>query len=207
MNYPDHIITIDKFEESSFKEMSSVFNGQVFHCESENEANEILASIKKKYYDATHHCFAYKFINSKIKYSDDGEPSGTAGIRLLNAIEHFGLLNILVVVTRYFGGTKLGVGLLGKSYYTSAFNVLDKAIKVEKTLYQEVKIISDFENISHVHRILSNHQGIIEDTQYEENVNFKCLIKPAELILASEQLIAISRGQIKVTSTPANRYK
>jgi len=207
MNYPDHIITIDKFEESSFKEKNSVFIGQVFHCESENEANEILTSIKKKYYDANHHCFAYKFLDGKIKYSDDGEPSGTAGIRILNVIEHLNLLNILVIVIRHFGGVKLGVGPLGKAYHISASMVLDKAIKVKKILYQEVKVISDFEHISQVHRILLIHKGIIEETNYGKRVNFNCLIKPSEFISISEQLIALSKGQINVVSTSSNRYK
>ena len=207
MNYPDHIITIGQFEEYSLKEKNSLFTGQVFHCESESEVDEILKSVKKKYYDATHHCFAYKLIDEKIKYSDDGEPTGTAGIRILNAIEHFNLSNVLVVVIRYFGGTKLGVGLLGKSYYSAAFSVLENAKKTDKTLYNEIKILSDFEHISQVHRIVSNVNGIIEDIKYEEKVNFNCLIKPDEIDNISKKLTAISKGQISIISTFANRYK
>jgi len=207
MNYPDHIITIDKFEESSFKEKNSVFIGQVFHCESENEANEILTSIKKKYYDANHHCFAYKFLDGKVRYSDDGEPNGTAGVRILNAVEHLNLLNILVVVIRYFGGVKLGVGPLGKAYHISASMVLDKATKVKKILYQEVKVISDFEHISQVHRILSNHSAIIEDTIYENRVLFYCLIKPDKYEMISDRLTTVSKGQIDIVFKGANRYK
>jgi len=207
MNYPDHIITIDQFEEFSIKEKNSLFTGQVFHCESENETDEILNSTRKKYYDASHHCFAYKFIDGKIKYSDDGEPTGTAGIRILNAIEHFNLLNVLVIVIRYFGGTKLGVGLLGKSYYSAAYGVLENAKKIKKTFYNIVNIISDFEYTSQVHRVLSNHKGIIEDTKYADKVSHNCLIKPAEFQIISEQLTSISKGQISIISTQANRYK
>ena len=207
MKYPDQIITIDRFEEYSFKEKKSLFTGQVFHCESEKDADKDLISTRKKYYDATHHCYAYKFIDGKINYSDDGEPTGTAGIRIFNAIEHFNLLNVLVIVIRYFGGAKLGVGLLGKSYYSAAFSVLKNAKKIEKTLYNEVNIISDFEYTSQVHRIISNHKGIIEDTKYTDKVSFSCLIKSAELRIISEQLISISKGQISIISTQANRYK
>lgn len=137
MNYPEKILTVDNFAEVTYKEKSSVFIGQVCHCEIENEAANILKSIKKKYYDATHHCYAYKLITEQFKYSDDGEPNGTAGIRILNAIEHFNLINVIVVITRYYGGTKLGVGPLGKAYYTSAHDVLEEAKKVGKSSFSE----------------------------------------------------------------------
>ena len=207
MKYPDQIITIDRFKEYSLKEKKSLFTGQVFHCESEKEADKILISTRKKYYDATHHCYAYKFIDEKIKYSDEGEPTGTAGIRILNAIEHFNLLNILVIVIRYFGGVKLGVGLLGKSYYSAAFGVLKNAKKIEKILYQEIKIISDFKYISQVHRILSNHKGKIVETNHANNVSFKCLIKPTDIKIISKRLTTISKGQIGIISLEATRYK
>ena len=86
MNYPENILTVDNFAEVNYKEKSSVFIGQVYHCETENEAVNILEPIKKKHYDATHHCYAYKLITEQFKYSDDGEPNGSAGIRILNAI-------------------------------------------------------------------------------------------------------------------------
>ncbi|MCG6914318.1 DUF1949 domain-containing protein, partial [bacterium BMS3Abin03] len=110
-------------------------------------------------------------------------------------------------VIRYFGGTKLGVGLLGKSYYLAAFSVLENAKKTDKTLYNEIKILSDFEHISQVHRRVSNVNGIIEDIKYEEKVNFNCLIKPDEIDNISKKLTAISKGQISIISTFANRYK
>ncbi|HDZ58800.1 MAG TPA: YigZ family protein, partial [Ignavibacteriales bacterium] len=85
MEYPEKINTIDNFFESTFKEKGSVFVSQVHHVEKKDEAEKILSRTRKKYYDATHHCFAYKLLGDTIKYSDDGEPNGTAGIRILNA--------------------------------------------------------------------------------------------------------------------------
>jgi uncharacterized YigZ family protein len=207
MTYPEQIITIDSFTEESYKEKGSVFTGQVYHCESETEAANILASIRKKYYDATHHCFAYKLIDEKLKYSDDGEPNGTAGIRILNAIDHFKLINIIVVIIRYYGGTKLGVGPLGKAYYISAYNVLNKAQKLEKILYQKISIEFDFNFISHIHRILSNHGATIEKSEYEEKATFDCYIKPSELNVIKKQFTNLSKGKIKITSHKAIRYK
>ena len=99
MRYPDQIKTIEKFNQNSNKQKGSEFIGRVYHVEEENEIVETLNKLKKKYYDATHHCYAYKLLNGKIKYSDDGEPGGSAGIRILKAIEHFDLVNQLVVLT------------------------------------------------------------------------------------------------------------
>jgi len=207
MNYPEKILTVDNFAEVTYKEKSSVFIGQVYHCETENEAADILTTVKKKYYDATHHCFAYKLIDEKFKYSDDGEPNGTAGIRILNAIEHFNLINVIVVIIRYYGGTKLGVGPLGKAYYTSAYNVLNKAQKLEKILFQKVIIESDFNHISHIYRILSNHSASIENSEYKEKAVFECYIVPSELSKITFQLTDISKGEIKIVATEENYYR
>ena len=146
IKYPEQIKTIEKFSQKNYKEKGSEFIGRVYHVEQEKEIVETLNKLKKKYYNATHHCYAYKLLNGKIKYSDDGEPGGSAGIRILKAIEHFDLVNQLVVVTRYFGGTKLGVGPLGKAYYTSAYDVLERSEIVVKTLYYTIYITSYIRN-------------------------------------------------------------
>jgi len=207
MNYPENILTVDNFAEVTYKEKSSVFVGQVYHCETENEAANILEPIKKKHYDATHHCYAYKLITEQFKYSDDGEPNGSAGIRILNAIEHFNLINVIVVITRYYGGTKLGVGPLGKAYYTSAYDVLKNAKKLEKVFFQKVNIEADFNYISHIHRILSNHNAIIENSVYKEKAIFECSIIPSELSKIIFQLSDISKGEIKIVATEVNYYR
>ena len=130
--------TIGSFNETTLKEKSSVFNAQAYPVENEEDALQIVEKTKKKYYDATHHCYAYKLTGNKIKYSDAGEPSGTAGIRILNAINHFNMQNILVIVIRYFGGTKLGVGPLGKAYYNSVIQTLKSSRIIEKKAYKKI---------------------------------------------------------------------
>jgi uncharacterized YigZ family protein len=207
MHFPEKILTVDNFAEITYKEKSSVFMGQVYHCKTENEAVNILEPIKKKYYDASHHCFAYKLNSGQFKYSDDGEPNGTAGIRILNAIEHFNLINVIVVIIRYYGGTKLGVGPLGKAYYTSAHNVLDKTKKLEKVLFQKVIIEAGFNYTSHIHRILANHNATIENSQYQEKAMFECFIMPSDLSKITLQLTDISKGEIKIIATEVNYYR
>ncbi len=207
MNYPDYLITINEFAEHTLKAKGSAFTSQVYQCEADEETDEILTTVRKKYYDATHHCYAYKLLNGIFKYSDDGEPNGTAGIRIYNAIEHFELVNILVIVIRYFGGTKLGIGPLGKAYYTAASNVLSESKKIKKFLYNHIRIESAFEHTSHIHRIISKHKAIIANSEYGDYATFECLIKPAELESVKKQLIDLSKGKIKITLNKSNYYK
>ncbi|NNG27976.1 MAG: DUF1949 domain-containing protein, partial [Ignavibacteriaceae bacterium] len=159
-----------------------------------------------KYYDATHHCYGYKLLNGKVKYSDDGEPGGSAGIRIINAIEHFELVNQLLVVTRYYGGTKLGVGPLGKAYYSAAFNVLEKSEIVIKTLYKTVNFTATYNNISHLHRIIKQYNSKIENSVYHENVELKCFVLPSKLEIITAELNEVSRGEIIITKTEESLY-
>lgn len=206
IKYPEQIKTIEKFNRKSYKEKGSEFIGRVYHVEQEKEIVETLNKLKKKYYNATHHCYAYKLLNGKIKYSDDGEPGGSAGIRILKAIEHFDLVNQLVVVTRYFGGTKLGVGPLGKAYYASAYDVLERSEIVVKTLYYTVFISSTFNNISHLHRIITQNNSKIENSTYQENVKLKCFVQPSKLDIITTELNEVSRGEIIITKTEESSY-
>jgi uncharacterized YigZ family protein len=206
IKYPEQIKTIEKFNRKSYKEKGSEFIGRVYHVEQEKEIVETLNKLKKKYYNATHHCYAYKLLNGKIKYSDNSEPGGSAGIRILKAIEHFDLVNQLVVVTRYFGGTKLGVGPLGKAYYASAYDVLERSEIVVKTLYYTVFITSTFNNISHLHRIITQNNSKIENSTYQENVKLKCFVQPSKLDIITTELNEVSRGEIIITKTEESSY-
>ncbi|HEX2865603.1 MAG TPA: YigZ family protein [Ignavibacteriales bacterium] len=181
MPLPEEFLTIKEFSESKFKEKGSLFIGQCYPVETEEEALSRLEMVRKKYYDATHHCYAYALTGGQMKYSDAGEPSGTAGIRILNAIQHFSLLNLLVVSIRYFGGTKLGVGPLGKAYYNSAFTALESAEFIKKTCYKKILVSFDFQFTSHVHHALSRVTSKILSTAYEDKVTLECLVIPGHL--------------------------
>jgi uncharacterized YigZ family protein len=206
MKQLEEIVTIQKFHETGFKEKGSQFTGQAFPVNSEQEVSDILTDVKKKFYDATHHCYGYKLLDGQFKYSDDGEPSGTAGIRILNAIDHFALLNVLVIVIRYFGGTKLGVGPLGKAYYSSAESVLSEAKKITKTAYQQVQISTDFSHTSLLHKSFSDFEMVVQNTEYLENINFTCLIKPKSLQDYSDYITDKSSGAIIITADNEIKY-
>jgi uncharacterized YigZ family protein len=207
MDKIEEIKTIKKTADFKFKEKGSLFLSKSFSICGGTNAEEILIKLKKEFFDATHHCFAYR-LNSgsaanNFKYSDDGEPSGTAGIRILNAIDHFGLTNCLIVVIRYFGGTKLGVGPLGKAYYNSAISVLKSSEIVVQKPYREVTLSCTFSQLNLVHRILASYDARITGTFYGNEVKFVCLAEAnktdslkADLTEASQSQIGISIGEI-----------
>ena len=205
--YPMNIIrsirTIEGFTEAGIKEKGSVFTGQAYFMSNSDDCLKKLNEIKKEFYDATHHCYCYKLNTGEIKYSDNGEPSGAAGIRILNAIEHFDLTDILVVVIRYSGGTKLGVGPLGKAYYESALTVLKSSQIIVKNPYQKVSIMTNFDKMGHVFRLISvfNSKKIISD--YKENiVEITCFLIANDVSAFQEQIREYSQGdkEIKITS-------
>ena len=203
---PEQIKTIKNFLEFSFKEKASEFIAIVYPVDNEESALNHLNEIRKKYFDATHHCYAYKFKNGEEKYSDDGEPKGTAGIRILNAIEHFDLSDVLAIVVRYFGGTKLGVGPLGKAYYNASIDVLNTSEIISKTLYQNILIEVDFNFISHVHRVINHYSAIIADSEYSNIAKFNCFVKPNDFEKINIELSNLTNGQILIKALPDYKY-
>ncbi|MCU0413336.1 MAG: YigZ family protein [Ignavibacteriaceae bacterium] len=206
MNLPDEIRTIDEFGEVTTTIKKSNFIAQVYSINSEDEFKLQLTKTKKKYYDASHHCYAYKLASGNVRYSDAGEPNGTAGIRILNAIEHFSLVNQLVIVSRIFGGIKLGTGPLGKAYYQSAFEVLNDSQISTKHLYKKVKILSEIDQISLIYRILANHKSIVIDSEYQEKFSLSCFITSTEIESVSQKL-DLGKNKISITIQPEVVYK
>lgn len=192
----EKLITIKNFNEFKFKEKASLFIGQAYPVNNENEITEILTKIRKEHYNANHHCYAWMLYKNIFRYSDDGEPNGTAGIRIMNAIEHFGLTNILVISIRYFGGVKLGVGPLGKAYYYSAFNTLETCEKIEKTMYLLASIEYDFDFANKVHHYLNKHQGTILSNNYDSRPRIEFRILPENYEALNKDLVEISSGKI-----------
>ncbi len=193
------IKTITNKSEFQFKEKGSLFIGQIFPIDNATEAESFLEETKKKHYSASHNCYAYKFIDKEsFKYSDDGEPNGTAGIRILNAITHFSLSNILIISTRYFGGTKLGVGPLGKAYYNSAIGAIETSKIVTKENYSKILISFGYNFISDVHHFINNYKVKNIKNLFNENPEIECLIKPDLVKKLKEDLTAVSKGKIAI---------
>lgn len=149
--------TIEKpSDEVLFKEKNSKFFGYAFPVQSENEVKEILDQLKKQHYTARHWCYAYQ-IGTKTKTyraNDDGEPNNSAGMPIYGQIQSFDVTNVLVVVVRYFGGVKLGVGGLVTAYKTAAQMALETVEIVEKTINTHYLIRFDYKNMNKVMRVI-----------------------------------------------------
>jgi len=203
----DKIETIIEKSEYHFKEKGSLFIGYLFPIQNHEEAEAFLAETRKKHYDATHNCYAFKLIDKdSFKYSDDGEPNGTAGIRILNAINHFNLSNVLLISTRYFGGTKLGVGPLGKAYYNSAIGAIENSNIITKDKYSKILIDFGYDYISDVHHFINTFKAQNINNLFNKNPQIECLIKPKFIQKISENLNAVSNGKIELKILEENIY-
>ena len=206
MEQIENIKTISHFEETKLKEKGSIFIAQAFPVSSSEKIDSELLATKKKFFDATHLCYAYRLKNDSFKYSDAGEPNGTAGIRILNAIDHFNLTDILVIVIRYFGGTKLGIGPLGRAYYFSTLQTLQNSEIIQKENYTKIKISTDFFLMSSVHRVISNYHAILDKSSYDDQVHFEILIKNLLQQNFIKEIFEISNGKIKVETLEKNIF-
>ena len=164
--------------ETEFIEKKSVFIGLAVSINNEEEAQEIIKQRKKKYSDATHNVYAYILGNGAIsRYSDDAEPQGTAGMPVLNAIRMSGITNVLVIVTRYFGGILLGAGGLVRAYSASAAMTLEKAgfsIYEDYYVYSCACSYSDYQKLQ---PLLNSFDVIIDNTDFSTDVEIKFAIK------------------------------
>ena len=158
-------------EEILFKEKNSKFFGYAFPVSTTDEIKIHIDQLKKQHFGAVHFCYAYQIGTEKIEFraNDDGEPSNSAGIPIYGQIQSFGLTNILIVVVRFFGGTKLGVGGLITAYKTTAQLVLENASIIEKTIDVQFKITFDYKNINKLMRIIKEKQLDIQSQKMEEN--------------------------------------
>lgn len=198
----DEIKTIQKPHKTEIKIKNSRFIGFAFEAKEISVFDEELKKIRKEHYLANHNCFAYRIGNEgeKFRYSDDGEPSGTAGKPIFTVLENSGLTNLGLIVTRYFGGTKLGTGGLIKAYTESAKITLESAKIKTEILYQKLEIEFDYDLTSVVMRTLENFSAKINDTFYSNNVRIHAGIRlnSAEEFSRNLQEKCLGKVQIKI---------
>ena len=175
-------------KENAFAEIvekKSKFIANVFYVESREEAENIIKEINKKYHDARHNCYAYRIIGEERiieKASDDGEPSGTAGGPMLNILSKNNLGNILVVVTRYFGGILLGTGGLVKAYSSACMLGLENAEIIEKSIGDLYKIEINYTDVDKFKYFAKNNDIILLKEEYFENVILEIAIKKENVL-------------------------
>ncbi len=189
-----------------FVEKHSRFIGYCKPVKSESEAVEFINMIKKKHWDARHNCYAYSLREGQVRrYSDDGEPSGTAGIPMLDIITKSEAVDVVVVVTRYFGGVLLGTGGLVRAYSRGCKIALEAAQVVEMRLCCECEISCSYTRYGKLNTLIIDNGGIVDDVEYADDVTIKFHI-PDELLPALDKQFAdVTSGEIR-TEVVSEKY-
>lgn len=179
-------VTIKEKEYSAeIVEKRSKFIAKVIKVQSEDDVANELKKIKKEHRDARHNVFAYRLMNSGERMSDDGEPSGTAGAPILEILRGENLQNVLVVVTRYFGGILLGTGGLVRAYGTAAKNAVMSAEKVVMKLCNEYEVKTDYNYLNILTHYFKKQAITVRDTNFTDNISFRIIV---ETVLAEQIL-------------------
>lgn len=167
-----------------------------------DEALAAVADIKRRYADATHNCYAFVAdeVGMQCKYSDDGEPSGTAGTPILDVLKRQGLSHVLVVVTRYFGGIKLGANGLVGAYSGAAAGVLDAADKVRMVFSAFCRIRLDYALAGKVNAIVARVGGRVLDVDYTHEVTVRAVLPVEEVQTLHDALIEYTKGNVGFVS-------
>lgn len=182
--------TLKEYGEASFVERKSRFISYSKPVSNEEEAIQFLNSIRKKHYDATHNCYAYILgENAAIqRSSDDGEPSGTAGIPILEILRKEGLTNVIVVVTRYFGGILLGAGGLIRAYAEGAKLAISAAGIIEVKAFSIFAVHVDYSQLGKIQHEAAKKEYLIENILYTDMVEITFLVPPESIDALTEDI-------------------
>jgi len=201
-------LTIKKQSNDEFEEKKSRFIGYIKRVESEEEAKEFVQEIKSMHKMATHNCWAF-VIGENLgvqRYSDDGEPQGTAGIPILEVIKKSGLTDCAIVVTRYFGGIMLGAGGLTRAYTKGASTAVKAGGIVEKVKGKPINIKINYDLIGKLQYICGENNWIIENTEYAEDVTITLILEVSQGIKAVEEITEATNGKALINLGEEDTY-
>ena len=189
---------------------NSVFIGNVGHAPGIESAHDFVSAIRAKYSDAGHHAWAFKLSEGpqgKIGSSDDGEPGGTAGRPMLAVLEGSGLHQVVAVVTRYFGGTKLGTGGLVRAYSQAVREALKDLPTAKRVLHRAVSLKVNYALYGSLRYILPKQDVSIEDEQFADSVTLRLAVPTASLADVARTVRDLSNGQVELRRHPElDRY-
>lgn len=199
----DAYLTIKKPSEGIYKEKGSKFIAFAYPILSEEDFKEHLQQLKKDYHDARHHCYAFKLglTENEFRYSDDGEPNNSAGKPIYGQILSNNLTNIAIIVIRYFGGTKLGVGGLITAYKEATADAINNAKIIEKTVNNYYKIYFDYPVMSDVMNFIKQHQLDVTNQVFENSCEIDFNIRTTETENIIIELEKIEGLKIKLVNT------
>ena len=183
--------------ETEFVEKRSRFIGHVWRVETEEEARAHIEAMKKRYYDARHNCWCYIIKDGPERYSDDGEPQGTAGIPMLEVFRREGITNFVCVVTRYFGGILLGAGGLLRAYTKSAKDALDAAGVSVVRRWVEMDIPCSYAQAERLKGEVLAVSGIVTDMEYAAAVTIKAMVPEEKAEELDARIFDVSSGSVR----------
>ncbi|MEA1993363.1 MAG: YigZ family protein [Euryarchaeota archaeon] len=193
----DSYITVKNSVRTAMSVKKSKFIASAAHVTSEEDAKKFIAAIEKEFDDATHNPYAY-VLNERSNSSDDGEPLNSAGKPILSAIENKNLINVVVVVTRYFGGTELGIGGLIRAYRDAALNAIETAGAVEKFYEEEISFSADYEFFGGLSSVLETHFCTILEQKMDKKVFFRVLVRKKDKEQFINALLKKTRGTVVI---------
>lgn len=194
------------YGEDEFIEKKSRFIGRVWPVETEEEALAKIAEMKKQHYDATHNCWAYVLKSGAMRFSDDGEPGGTAGNPMMQVLQKENLFNVVCVVTRYFGGTLLGAGGLVRAYTKGAKIAVDAAGKSMKRVWSVLYIPCPYTFYERVKLETEAFGGVIRDTQFGAEVELEILVAQPQAQAFLDKILDMTSGTVEGMET-AQEYR
>lgn len=189
------------FGEDEFIEKKSRFIGRLWPVETEEEALAKIQEMKKQHYDATHNCWAYIIRDGAVRFSDDGEPGGTAGMPMLQVLQREGLFNVVCVVTRYFGGILLGAGGLVRAYTKGAKIAVDAAGKSMKRVWTVLYLPCPYSWYERVKLETESCGGIIRSTDFGSEVELELLFPQAKTPEFLARLTDMTAGTVEAMET------
>ena len=193
----DEYLIPTQFGEDEFYEKKSHFIGRLWPVETEEEALEKIQQMKKQHYDATHNCWAYIIRDGAVRFSDDGEPGGTAGMPMLQVLQREGLYNVVCVVTRYFGGILLGAGGLVRAYTKGAKIAVDAAGKSMKRVWTVLYVPCPYNFYERVKLLVEDCEGLIRQTDFGAEVELELLFPEAMAQPFLDKLIDMTSGTVE----------
>ena len=197
----DEYLVPTQFGEAEFVEKKSRFIGRVWPVDTEEEALAKIQEMKKKHCDATHNCWAYIIRDGAVRFSDDGEPGGTAGMPMLQVLQREGLYNVVCVVTRYFGGILLGAGGLVRAYTKGAKIAVDAAGKSMKRVWTAVYVPCPYPFYERVRLEAAAFGGILRKTDFGAEVELELLFPEGQVSAFLEKLTDLSSGTVEGMET------
>ena len=189
------------YGEDEFVEKKSRFIGRVWPVETEEEALAKIAEMKKQHYDATHNCWAYVLKSGAMRFSDDGEPGGTAGNPMMQVLQKENLFNVVCVVTRYFGGVLLGAGGLVRAYTKGAKIAIDEAGKSMKRVWSVLYIPCPYTFYERVKLETEAFGGLIRDTQFGAEVELEILVAQPQAQAFLDKILDMTSGTVEGMET------